>query len=137
MDENAKIADKHTRYGVVAGDGGQVVWPLLVGPNRAKDLLMRGVEIDAARAERIGLVNYVAPAGGSLAMAREIAADLLALAPWAVRLTKSAVNQQIRAQFQNAMPLGGALEALTITSEDHAEAVKAIAEKRSPQFRNR
>jgi enoyl-CoA hydratase len=134
MDETAMIADKHGRYGVTAGDGGQVIWPLLVGPNRAKDFLMRGIEIGAVEAERIGLVNYVAPAGQSLSKAREIADDLLARAPWAVRFTKSAINQQVRAQFLNAMPLGAALEGLTITSRDHATAIKALAQGVTPDF---
>lgn len=137
MDERAIIADKHGRYGVAAGDGGQVIWPLLVGPNRAKNFLMRGIEVGAAEAERIGLVNYVAPAGQTMTMAREIADDLLARAPWAVRFTKSAINQQVRAQFLNTMPLGAALEGLTISTQDHAAAIKGLAEGLTPKFENR
>jgi enoyl-CoA hydratase/carnithine racemase len=137
MDERAMIADKHGRYGVAAGDGGQVIWPLLVGPNRAKDFLMRGVEIGAEQAERIGLVSYVAPAGQAMAMAREIAADLLSKAPWAVRFTKSAINQQVRAQLLNTMPLGAALEGLTISTQDHAAAIKSLAKGETPKFENK
>ena len=60
--DNAKIGDPHVRVGVVAGDGGAVIWPWLVGAARAKEFLMTGDIITAAEAERIGLINRVVPA---------------------------------------------------------------------------
>src|SRR6266536_1612161 len=75
--ENARIGDPHVRVGVVAGDGGAVIWPLLVGPSRAKEYLMTGDLMPAAEAERIGLVNHVVPAervlDESMAFARRLA----------------------------------------------------------------
>src|SRR5215831_7827935 len=59
--ETAKLADTHVAIGAVAGDGGAVIWPLLIGPNRAKELLMLGDTITGADAARIGLVNYAVP----------------------------------------------------------------------------
>src|SRR5262245_34823274 len=58
MDEAARLADPHVKVGVVAGDGGAVIWPLLIGPNRAKEFLMTGDAITGREAERIGLVNH-------------------------------------------------------------------------------
>ena len=61
----ARIGDPHVKIGLVAGDGGAVIWPMLVGPNRAKEFLMRGNLIGAVEAERIGLVNYAPPGRGA------------------------------------------------------------------------
>ena len=66
MADTASIGDVHTQWGLPAGDGGQVIWPLLVGPNLAKEILMRGTAIDAREAERIGLVTGVVGAAGGL-----------------------------------------------------------------------
>ena len=59
MAEDASIADTHVKTGLVAGDGGAVIWPLLIGPHRAKEYLMTGRPIDAATADKLGLVNHV------------------------------------------------------------------------------
>jgi len=53
--ETARLADTHVALGAVAGDGGAVIWPLLIGPNRAKEFLMLGDSLTGADAARIGL----------------------------------------------------------------------------------
>ena len=63
VSEKARFADTHVKVGVVAGDGGAVIWPLLIGPHRAKEFLMRGNFINGAEAGRIGMVNYAVRAG--------------------------------------------------------------------------
>jgi enoyl-CoA hydratase len=112
MADTASIGDVHTQYGLPAGDGGQVIWPLLVGPNLAKEYLMRGVAIDAREAERIGLVNRVFPTAElldrTLACAREIAAR----PPAGVRWTKLAVNKMLVDQLNLNLELGLASEFL-------------------------
>src|ERR671924_1364763 len=76
--DNARIGDPHVRVGVVAGDGGAVIWPWLVGAARAKEFLLTGDLLTATEAERIGLVNRVVPAGQAytegLALAKRLAA---------------------------------------------------------------
>src|SRR5581483_2923957 len=62
MSEEAYIADTHVSVGLVAGDGGAVLWPLLLPINRAKYYLMTGERIPGPEAERIGLVNKTVPA---------------------------------------------------------------------------
>ena len=74
--ETAKLADTHVALGAVAGDGGAVIWPLLIGPNRAKEFLMLGDTITGADAARIGLVNYALPAEQVMPKARELAQRL-------------------------------------------------------------
>jgi enoyl-CoA hydratase/carnithine racemase len=62
MAEDARIGDTHvSRVGLVAGDGGTVIWPLLIGINKAKEFLIRGTLLKGPEAERIGLVNHIAP----------------------------------------------------------------------------
>lgn len=133
----ARIADPHVKVGLVAGDGGAVIWPMLVGPNRAKEFLMRGNLIDALEAERIGLVNYAVAPDEVLPKARELARELANGAPWAIRWTKLAVNKAIRDQFNLIMDASYALEMCTFQTDDHREAVRAFVEKRKPQFTGR
>src|SRR2546427_13014558 len=64
--DNAKIGDPHVRVGVVAGDGGAVIWPWLVGAAPAMEFLLTGDIINAAQAGRIGAINRVVPAAAVL-----------------------------------------------------------------------
>jgi enoyl-CoA hydratase len=93
MADTASIGDVHTQWGLPAGDGGQVIWPLLVGPNIAKEHLMRGTAIDAAEAERIGLVNRVFPKAKLMEETMACARDIAARPKTGVRWTKLAVNK--------------------------------------------
>ena len=135
--DSATIADPHVRVGIVAGDGGAAIWPLAVGPARAKQYLMTGDPVTAFEAERIGLVNFVVPAaelaGKSLAYAERLAAG----APLAVRYTKLAVNKLVKDALNVAFDTSTALELVTFRSEDHAEALAALREKRPPRFQGR
>lgn len=137
MADTASIADPHVRVGVVAGDGGAAIWPLLLGPARAKQYLMTGDAVKAAEAERIGLVNRVVPAAELEATALAFAQRLAAGAPLAVQFTKQSVNKLVKDALNTAFDTSMALEMLTFRSEDHREALAAIKEKRAPQFRGR
>jgi len=88
MSETAKIGDTHVRAGLTAGDGGQVIWPLLVGPHRAKEYLIAGDLIPAAEVDRIGLVNHVVPADELMDHARGYARKVANGAQAAVRWSK-------------------------------------------------
>jgi enoyl-CoA hydratase len=132
--ETAKLADTHVALGAVAGDGGAVIWPLLIGPNRAKEFLMLGDTITGADAARIGLVNYALPADQVLPRARELAQRLADGPTWAIRWSKLAVNKWLKQQANLIMDTGLAYEALTLTTKDHKEAVRAMVERRKPNF---
>jgi enoyl-CoA hydratase/carnithine racemase len=133
--ETARIADTHVRVGLVAGDGGTVIWPLLLGPNRAKDMLMRGKVIKGVEAQQMGLVNYVVPVEQVLAKAQEIATEINNLPPLAVRWTKVSVNKMVKQQFNLVADAAIAYEMLTMVSRDHKEAAWAFVEKRKPSFK--
>jgi enoyl-CoA hydratase len=132
--ETAKLADTHVALGAVAGDGGAVIWPLLIGPNRAKEFLMLGDTITGADAARIGLVNYAVPTDQVLPKARELVQRLADGPTWAIRWSKLAVNKWLKQQANLIMDAGLAYEALTLTTKDHKEAVKAMMEKRKPNY---
>lgn len=135
--EGAWIADPHVRIGIVAGDGGAAIWPLLLGPARAKQYLLSGDPVAAAEAERIGLVNFVVPASQLAAQSLAFAERLAAGAPLALRYTKQALNQTLKQALLAAFDVSTALEIVTFQSEDHREALAALREKRAPRFRGR
>jgi enoyl-CoA hydratase len=137
MADTATIGDPHVRVGIVAGDGGVAIWPLALGPARAKQYLLTGDPLSAAEAERIGLVNHVVPAADLDAAATAFATRLAAGAPLAVRYTKLAVNKLVKDALNVAFDTSTAYELLTFHSEDHAEALAALREKRPPAFKGR
>jgi enoyl-CoA hydratase len=137
MADGATLSDPHVRVGIVAGDGGAAIWPLVLGPARAKQYLLTGDPLSAAEAERLGLVNRVVPAASlqeeALAFARRLAEG----APLALRYTKLAVNQWIKQAANVAFDFSTALEIVTFQSRDHREALAALREKRKPRFEGR
>lgn len=135
--ESARIGDPHVSVGVVAGDGGTVIWPLAVGPALAKQYLFTGDPISAEEARRIGLINFVTPDEECVDHAVEYAIRLAAKAPLAVQYTKVAVNKLLKDAANAAFDVATALEIITFQSDDHAEALAANAEKRNPIFEGR
>lgn len=135
ISEAAKFGDTHVKVGLVAGDGGAVIWPLLVGPARAKDFLMRGRLVSGKEAKELNLVSYAVPSEDVMAKANEIAQELVNLPPLAVRWTKLAVNKYIKDQLNLVMDTSIAYEMLSINSQDHKEAAVAFMEKRPPKYR--
>jgi len=135
--DHATIGDPHTRVGLVAGDGGAVIWPLVLGPARAKEALLLGDPVTAEEALRLGLVNRVVPADQVRSTAMELAGRLAAMAPLAVRSTKAAVNHGVLARVAEVFDLAVELELETFLSRDHAEAIDAIVERRDPHYEGR
>ena len=134
MAEGATIVDPHVQVGLVAGDGGAAIWPLLLGPLAAKRHLMLGEPLTAAEAMRLGVAAEVCAQGDVDAVAHGWADRLAAQAPLAVRGTKLAVNAQIKQALLTSFDLSTALEVHCFHSRDHDEAVRAFVEKRPPEF---
>jgi enoyl-CoA hydratase len=136
MADTARIGDTHVSVGLTAGDGGQVIWPLLVGPHRAKEYLMSGELIPAVEAERIGLVNHVVPAGELMERALGYATKLAHGAQSAIRWSKMAINKMIEQQQVLNLDFGLATEFMCSEgTQDTQEAMTAFAEKRPPRFK--
>jgi len=94
--DQARLGDTHVKMGVTAGDGGAVIWPLLIGVNKAKELLMTGEIIDAREALRLGLVNHVVPHDELDKAVMEMAESLISGHLMAIKSTKKAVNLYLK-----------------------------------------
>ena len=134
VSEKARLADTHVKVGIVAGDGGALIWPLLIGPHRAKEFLMRGNFINGAEAGRIGMVNYAVAPEAVMPKARELAQELADGPTWAIRWSKLAVNKWLKQQSNLIMDASLAYEMMSFNHPHQKEAVKAFIEKRKPNF---
>jgi enoyl-CoA hydratase len=134
VSEKARLADTHVKVGIVAGDGGAVIWPLLIGPHRAKEFLMRGNFINGAEASRIGMVNYAVAPELVMPKARELAQELADGPTWAIRWSKVSVNKWLKQQSNLIMDASLAYEMMSFSHPHQKEAVKAFIEKRKPNF---
>jgi enoyl-CoA hydratase len=132
---HAKLADPHVKVGFTAGDGGAAIWPHLIGYARAKQYLLTGDTLTGEEAARIGLVNFAHPAE-ELDAAVDAFAQRLAnsTARRAVQWTKATINVGLKQVAASVLDTGVAYEMLSNQTRDHAEAVRAFREKRTPDF---
>lgn len=129
-DDRAVIGDPHVKVGLVAGDGGAVIWPQLIGYARAKELLMTGDMVTAGRAADMGLINYAVPTAELDAKVAEIVGKLQGNSRWAVRWTKTVTNQPLKALVAQMLDASIAYEMMSNVTADRAEAVAAMRERR-------
>ncbi|UVO54281.1 enoyl-CoA hydratase/isomerase family protein [Sphingomonas sp. SUN039] len=134
-DARAKIGDPHVALGLVAGDGGAIIWPARIGLARAKEYLLTGELLTATRAAEIGLINDAVPAEELDARVDALCAKLLAGAQQAIRMTKQLTNIELKRVTEAVLDVGLAYEKLSVRTADHREGVAALKEKRAPKFR--
>lgn len=132
--DRAKFIDPHLRIGLVAGDGAAVLWPMLVGPARAKQYLLTGDPIDAAKAERIGLINEVYPSDEVHEKAMELARRIAAAPVEATRATKALVNHAIRVLGEGAFRAGLQMELVSQMSAEHRNRVEQFLSGQRPGY---
>jgi enoyl-CoA hydratase len=134
MAEEARIADPHVKAGLVAGDGGAILWPLLLGVHRGKEFLFTGDLMSADEAGRLGLANYVVPRA-ELDQAAGAMATRLARAPRsAIQFNKRLANADLVDRVNRVIDASLAMEAITFGTADHREAVSSFLERREPTF---
>lgn len=132
--DNAKFAFPETGLGIIPGGGGTQRLSRLIGVSRAKELMFMGDIIDAAAAEKIGLVNKVVPAASLMDEALKMAKKLAARPRVAVQMAKAAI------QFGSNVDIKSGLEAeiqnfvIAFASADGQEGLKAFMEKRKPIY---
>lgn len=133
----ARLGLPEVRLAVTPGAGGTQRLPRIVGPARAGELILTGRVIDATEAERIGLVNEVVPAGQARARADEIAGDIAARGPLAVREAKRLLA--IAADRDLAAGLAAEVEASLrlFSTDDMLEGARAFFDKREPDYHGR
>ena len=135
--EGAELGLTEVRLGIMPGAGGTQRLPRLVGVAAAKELILLGRRIDAARAERIGLVNAVVPRAELRRVIQGYLADLAACAPLSVQQAKKAIDRGIDLDIDAALRLERECYDVTLFSEDRDEGLRAFAEKRPPRFTGR
>lgn len=125
------------KIGLVPGDGGAWLLPKVIGMARASELFFSGETIDAQTALSWGLVSRVVPAARLMDEARDLAGKICRQPPDVLRMTKRLMREGMTASFDNIMEQSASMQALAHHTEDHAEAVSAFLDKRSPVFKGR
>jgi len=131
----ARFCDSHVKMGLVAGDGGVLLWPLLVGMHRAKEYLMTGEPVLAEKAADIGLINGCIADDELDAHVQALAEKLRDLPPHAVNYTKAALNVAMRQMTGAAFEMSLGYEIYTMKTNDFREATQAMVQKRKGEFR--
>jgi methylglutaconyl-CoA hydratase len=135
--EGAEVGLTEVRLGIMPGAGGTVRLPRLVGEARAKELVMLGRRIPAARAREIGLVHDVVARDKLAHTADAYIAELLACAPLSVAAAKSSIERGYGRSFGEALEIERECYERTLYSEDRDEGLAAFAEGRSPRYQGR
>ena len=125
------------QLGLIPGDGGAWLLPRVIGFSRAAELLFTGDVIEAETAKDWGLYSRIVAPEALMDEARTLALRIAAQPPQALRLAKSLLRQGQTQSYEAVMELSAAAQALMHHTEDHAEGVAAILEKRTPTFHGR
>ena len=135
--ENALFGFPEVTLGILPGMGGTQRLTRLVGPGIAKELIFSGRRIDAEQAHTFNLVNRVVPEGEALNVARELAEEIAANGPVAVKHAKAAANKAQDVDLTSGLEYEADQFALLFGTEDAREGMGAFVEKRDPEFKGR
>ncbi|MFC0279025.1 enoyl-CoA hydratase [Falsigemmobacter intermedius] len=135
--ESAKFGQPEINLGVVAGIGGTQRLTRFVGKSKSMDMHLTGRFMDAAEAERSGLVSRVVPVADLIREAMDAARKIAAKSQVAVKVVKEAVNRSYETSLREGVLYERRIFHALFASEDQKEGMAAFAEKRQPQFRDR
>ncbi len=135
--DDAMIGLPETRIGLIPDVGGSSRLPAMIGIGRAKEMVMASKLITGTEAERIGLANRVAPADQLDALTNQLVAELLACAPIAVGLSKRVMDAAAKPALASTLEQEVTIQQICAASDDFAEGVAALTEKRDPNFSGR
>ena len=133
----SKFADPHVSVGLVAGDGGCVIWPQLIGYARAKKYLLTGELVSANDAFDMGLITEVIDESEIDDAVQALAEKLRDGAKYSIRWTKTSINAGLKVMANSIIDRAAAFENVTQLMEDHKIALKAFAEKKQPRFKQK
>jgi enoyl-CoA hydratase len=131
---DAVFADPHVSVGLVAGDGGAVLWPQLIGYARARRYLLTGDSIRGAEAAEIGLITEAVPDDELDDVVAQMASRLLSGAKHAIKWTKASINAGLKVTAQAVLDRASAFENLSQMTKDNRAALEAFLAKERPQF---
>ncbi|MCV0438362.1 MAG: crotonase/enoyl-CoA hydratase family protein [Hydrogenophaga sp.] len=130
----ARFAESFVKVGIVPGDGGCWLLPRVIGHARAAEMALTGDTIDAEEALRFGLVSRVVAPEALLDEAMRLAGRIAANPPQVLRWTRQLLQQARTGTLDEALNAAGRLQGLAHHTADHAEAVAAFFERRTPTF---
>lgn len=134
---NAKFGLPEVSLGIIPGYGGTQRLARLIGPGRAKKLILSGEQISAEEAYQMGLVEKVVQNGEALQSAKELARKISRNAPLAVEKALQAIDLGIEMSLQEGLQLEADLFGELCTTEDKNEGANAFLEKRAPNFQGK
>ena len=135
---DAKFSVREVKVAMVADVGTLARLPRIIGDGHLRELALTGKDIDAARAEKIGLVNDVyADAEATLAAAHETAAAIAANPPLVVQGVKQVLDHTRKPAVDDSLRYVAAWNSAFLPSEDLGEAIAAVFQKRAPEFKGR
>jgi enoyl-CoA hydratase/carnithine racemase len=132
--EGTELGLTEVKLGIMPGAGGTQRLPRLVGEARAKELILLGRRISAARALEIGLVNQVVSRTGLTAAVETLVAELATCAPLSVQSAKSAIQRGFGKPISEGLDIERECYDVTLFSEDRDEGLAAFAEGRPPRY---
>jgi len=135
--DRAEVGLTETRLGIIPGAGGTQRLPRLTGVAVAKELILTGRRIGAARARELGIVAEVVPAADLPAAAARLAADVAACGPLALSQAKLAIDGGLDLPLAAGLALEQSCYEVVLGSDDRNEGLAAFAEKRPPAFKGR
>jgi enoyl-CoA hydratase/carnithine racemase len=135
MSTSARLSEGYVKLGLAPGDGGAYYLPRLIGISRALELLLTGEFVDAEEALRIGIVNRISAPEQLMSDTMTLARTLAANPPQSVRMIKRATRQSASIDLRTALDLASSHLAVLATTEDAAEALAAVKEKRPGRYR--
>jgi len=131
----AELGLTEVKLGIIPGGGGTVRLARLIGPGRAKDLILTGRKVKSAEALALGVVNRIAPEGALLGEALAWANEIADNAPIAVAAAKAAINEGFDLPLDDALACEQRHYAKTLPTKDRLEGLAAFREKRKPVYR--
>jgi enoyl-CoA hydratase/carnithine racemase len=134
MSTTARVSEGYVKVGLTPGDGGAYFLPRIVGTSKALELLLTGDFIDAEEALRIGLVNRLTAPESLAEETTRFARSIADQAPVTVRMIKRATYQSADVDLRTALDLISSHFAVVAATEDAAEALTAMKEKRQPHY---
>jgi len=132
--EKALFAESFVKVGLIPGDGGAWFLPRVIGQSRANEMAYTGEPVNAQKALEWGMVSSVVSPEELMQAANELALRIAANPPMALRMTKKLIKESEHSRLDSLLEMSATLQALAHQTKDHAEAVDAIIEKRSPNF---
>lgn len=135
--QTAVMGLTETRLAIIPGAGGTQRLPRIVGPGKAKELILTGRRVDAHEAMGIGLVNHIYPAEQLMDESLKIASEIAAGGPIAVQQAKLAIHRGLQTDLQAGLKIESKAYAVCIPTQDRLEGLRAFKEKRKPVYKGK